>query len=128
MINVLQGIKKACWLADIVVNKADGKICARLAAGSCRSIDLSSAKHCGAHRCSPCESAVEWQGTGRAVSSVIARCSGAGGLTSVGDQQVDWTWQLVRDAVLIGCGTNPTVCKVRPSNPRRRTDPRPWRP
>ncbi len=35
------------------------------------------------------------------------------------DQQVDWTWQLVRDAVLDRVWSNPTVRKVRSELERR---------
>jgi LAO/AO transport system kinase len=118
----LQGIKKGVLeLADIVVvNKADGK---HLADAKAAARELSSAIRLIYPRETlwrpPVLTMSATEGTGLAeMWETVERHQKV--LTEAGEfdtrrraQQVDWTWQMVRDTVLDGVLSNPAVRKIR---------------
>lgn len=124
----LQGIKKGVLeLADIVVvNKADGEHLrdARVAARELSSaIKLIYPRETLWRPPVLTMSAVEGTGLTELWETVERHCQV---LTEAGkfearrrDQQVDWTWQMVRDAVLDRVLTNPAVRKMRADVERR---------
>lgn len=124
----LQGIKKGVLeLADIVVvNKADGEHHkeARLAARELSAaIRLIYPREALWRPQVLTMSAVEGRGLAELWDTVERHrqvLTGAGEFDARRrDQQVDWTWQLVRDAVLDRVWSNPTVRKVRSELERR---------